>query len=136
MDMFYSYDNEITPTKPALPAIKNVRPLFDIRNRQIGVEGKYNSTFSLFFHILGVNADIAQLLNEGDFIFEILDRKENVIFTAEPFYHLSKNTVEVSITANEITKLTYGKYTMHLYLLVGEEKFDIFNRNDGILQIK
>lgn len=92
-DMFYNYDNDVMvdnvfrlPLEIPPKDLEFANRPFVIRNVKgdaVGVEGKTNSLFKLFFHLAcnKDNATLAELLARGEFHFELLNRRYQVVAT-------------------------------------------------------
>ena len=155
-DMFYNYENHIHRKKqPLLPpyeqpktleACGNVERLLNVKGDEIGVKGKVNSAFYLYFDFKGDayndeglrEKTLWEVLSTSEIYFDVLDQKREVVASFTPELCENADEIRVQILTSEEGPLKYGVYRMHLYFDPGENMgtYTLFSEEDGILSIE
>jgi len=153
-DMFYNYEHHInrknypvTPpydTPKSLNACGNVEVLRNAKGDEIGVKGKVNSKFNLFFRFSGDAYDdngvfeqpLRYVLEDSKLYFDVLDKKRDVVASFVPELSPYADEIRVTVYTSEEGPLKYGVYKMHLYFETEEGIYTIFSDEDGILSVE
>lgn len=155
-DMFYNYEHRIdhkvspklaTYDQPKmLDACGNAERLKNAKGDMIGVKGKVNSNFFLYFDFDGeVRSDsgefemtLREALESSELYFDVLDQKRDVVASFKPTLDADYDEIRVQVLASEEGPLKYGVYRMHLYFDPGENMgaYSLFLPEDGVLSIE
>lgn len=151
-DMFYNYEHNVNTESPNFPpyskqkelnTCSNVKRLLNAKGDEIGVEGKVNSKFYLYFNIEGTVTDengefeatLREVLESANIYFDVLDSKRDVVASFVPELSYFADEIRVQVYTSEEGPLKYGVYRMHLYFETEEGIFTLFSEEDGILSI-
>lgn len=153
-DMFYNYEHNINKkTSPKLAEYDqpkmldicgNAERLCNAKGDMLGIKGKVNSKFYLYFDFFGEVTDdegffegtLRDALANAVLHFDVLDKKHEVVASFEPELSDYLDEIRVQVYTSEDGPLKYGVYRMHLYFETDEGVYSLFSEEDGILSIE
>lgn len=153
-DMFYNYEHNINrKISPKLPVYDmpkminvcgNAERLLNAKGDMLGVKGKINSKFYLYFDFVGEVVDdnglfestLRDALANSILHFDVLDKKSEVVASFVPELSEYIDEIRVQIFTSEDGPLKYGVYRMHLYFEKEDGIYTLFSDEDGILSIE
>lgn len=116
---------------------QRTRLLYDIKGRPLGVEARVGGRLSLYFTFEAESDfDLVDLLENGAFGFELLDKKHNAILSAPVSLLPDANQAQVDLVTERNGLLDTGNYYMYLYVLYNGIYYTLFDEQDGVLSLR
>lgn len=148
-DMFYYYDNDLSPDMPAPPPLpprglesaSNTAFILDVAGSTIGVEVRYGMPFCLYLNLLhSYGKELQSLIANSKTHIELYSLRGSLAlakdFNTSEIFDTYTNDLVLYFTQDDAKQLNRESYKIRIALVDGEETNTLFDTSDGLLIIR